>query len=115
MGIIILKDKPTEKEIKTALEDHKTYIKITIDIQQKLVAIGGEYHADSEQLLINQHGSLRQHIWGGGLNIKTGFFETNAMVNLRPTYNMSMEIINQKDRDSFLNLAKLYLKNVKIK
>lgn len=102
--IIILTKKATSQDLKKASEDYKTYIKITIDIVKEIVAIGGEYHADAEKLLLAQ-GSSQKNIWGGGLDLVLKRFETNAMINLRPQQNSSTEILDEKIRAKFLKIC----------
>lgn len=113
MGIIIVKDKLTQEDIKTAREEHDIYIKITIDIKQEIVAIGGEYHADAEKVLIENFNSKNSNIWGGGYSITRNEFRTDAMLNLKPNLgNNSMEIINAEARKKFLYIAQNTLKNI---
>lgn len=67
MAIVVVQKKPSKEELETARQDYDTYIKITIDLNKKLIALGGEYHADAEALLLEQ-GGKQKDIWGGGLN-----------------------------------------------
>lgn len=46
------------------------------------------------------------NVWGGGYNIETGQFETNALINIRQPNNPSMEIIDVQAREKFLSLVK---------
>lgn len=113
MGIVIIEDELTKENLASARAHYKFYIKITADIEQKVVIIGGEYHADAEEVLIERYKSLQKNIWGGGYNLRNGKFETNAIINLRSSVNESMEILDQKIRDKFLALIKERLKNIK--
>lgn len=109
--MIILLDKPaTEDDIKNASEEYTDYIKITIDVENERVAIGGQYHTDAEKELLKS-GSRQENIWGGGLDLITKSFETNAMVNIRPLSNANPEILNEKARALFLSIAKKFLTN----
>lgn len=105
MSIVILSKKATSQDLKKASHDYKTYIKITVDIEKKIIAIGGEYHADAEKLLL-ENGSLQKNIWGGGVDLILKRFETNAMINLRPTQNSSTEILDEKTREKFLKICR---------
>ena len=114
MAIIILQEKPTKENISKARKEHKEYIKITVDISQELVAIGGEYHADAEKILLDTYNSKQANIWGGGYNISTEKFETYAIINIRQDPdNQSMEIINPKIRKEFLQIVNKKLKDIK--
>lgn len=110
MAIIIVKDELNQADFKKAKEDYRTYIKITLDLEKAIVALGGEYHADAEKLLLDQ-GSRQEDIWGGGFNLETKQFETNAIVNLRPGKNSSTEILDIKIRKKFLRIAKKVFKD----
>jgi len=108
MAIVILKSKLAQEDFEKAREDYKTYIKITIDIENGIVVLGGEYHADAKKMLISE-GSKQKDIWGGGLNLKTKETETNAMINIRAGRNSSTEIIDPQLRRKFVNLTKKVL------
>ena len=41
-----------QEDLVKAREEYPEYIKITADLEKRIVAIGGEYHADAEQILI---------------------------------------------------------------
>lgn len=110
MPIVIVKEKISHKDFEEALQDYETYIKITADLEREMVALGGEYHADAEERLLAQ-GSHQDDLWGGGVNLETGQFETNAIINLRAGKNDSTEILDSKRREKFLRLARRILSN----
>lgn len=110
MAIVIVKDKVSKEDFEKAKEDYQTYIKITIDLENKIVALGGEYHADAEKLLLAK-GSKQKDVWGGGVNLETKQIETNAIINLRPGKNDSPEILDGKTRKKFIKIAKKVLKD----
>jgi len=112
MALVIAKKELTKKDLNKACKDYSFYIKITADIKQKIVIIGGQYHADTEKVLIEKYDSLRKDIWGGGFNLKTKKFETNALLNIKPGANESMEIIDSKSRKEFLKLVHNKLVNI---
>jgi hypothetical protein len=107
--IVTLSKPATQKDIKLALQDYPNYIKITVDIEKKIVVIGGEYHYDAEKILIN-NGSKQENIWGGGLDLITGTLETLAMINVRSKINPHQNIADTKIKKKFLDLAYNYLK-----
>ena len=108
MSIVILSKKATSQDLKKASLDYKTYVKITLDLEKEIVAVGGEYHADAEKLLLSQ-GSLQKNIWGGGLDIHTSEIQFTALINIKPTTNSSMDILDEKIRKKFLKLCKTIL------
>jgi hypothetical protein len=112
MALVIIGDKATKEDVKTSREDFPDYIKITVDVVKEIVIIGGEYHADAEKILVDKFGSKRSDIWGGGYNINNKSFEVNAMPNLKPLTNDSLEILDPKIRDLFLKVVKAKLSNI---
>jgi len=105
MAIIIIDKIVTPEQIKKAKEDYESYIKLTIDIEQEIIALGGEFHADAEKILLGQ-GSQQKNIWGGGLNLETKILETNAIINYRGG---SAEILGPGIREKFIKIAKKFL------
>jgi len=105
MAIIIIDKIVTPQQIKKAQEDYESYIKLTIDIEGEIIALGGEFHADAEKILL-ESGRQQKNIWGGGLNLETNLLETNAVINYRGG---SAEILDPEVREKFLNIAKKFL------
>jgi hypothetical protein len=64
MTIHIVRQRVTEKETNEMLEEPKTYIKLAVDVERDILAGGGEYHADCEEVLL-EDGSRQEDIWGG--------------------------------------------------
>lgn len=61
-------------------------VKGVIDIQQEILALGGELHADAEQILLNQ-GSRQENLWGFNIYLqksKDEYLEYSSMINIRP-------------------------------
>lgn len=109
MAIVIIEKSLNKEDFKRARENYQTYIKITIDLEKEILALGGEYHADAEKMLLAR-GSKQENIWGGGVNLETGQFETNAIINLKVGRNDSTEILDPPKRKKFLTLSKKILK-----
>lgn len=110
MAIVLVYDKVSKEDFEKAREDYENYIKITLDLKKEIVALGGEYHADAEQLLLAQ-GSKQKDIWGGGVNLEERRIETNAIINLRPRQNESTEILGKEVREKFIKIVKKVLKD----
>ena len=106
MAIVIVKDRVTEKDINKAKEEHGSYIKIVVDVKRKHMAIGGEWHADAEKILLSG-GSKQENLWGGGIDIETKNIDLVALINLRPSMEIkSQEIIDEKTRKQFVKIVK---------
>lgn len=113
MGVVVIKNKLTKEKVGAAKEDLKTYIKITIDIEQEIVALGGEYHYDAEQILVEEYNSKNSNIWGGGYDIELNKFETSALINLKPLLKATNHNIeDEKIRQRFMEIVKKTLKDL---
>ena len=108
--IVILSQPATDEDIKKASEHYPNYIKITIDLANEVVALGGEYHYDAEQVLLKQ-GSKQADIWGGGLELTSKCLETYAMINVRAKINPSQDICDTSIKKKFLEIAYKFLSN----
>lgn len=112
MAVVVITEDLIRNDVVKAREDYSGYIKITVDVSKRLVAIGGEYHADAEEILVSQFQSRSEDVWGGGYNIKLRKYETNAVLNIKPSVNDSPEILDQKIRADFLSLVKEKLSKI---
>lgn len=112
MGVVIVEQKLTKADVEKAGEDLLEYIKITLDISQEIIAIGGKFHADAEKVLLRKYNSKQHDVWGGGYDTKKNRLETNAVLNIRGGKNDSMEILNPEVRKKFLTLARRITKEM---
>ena len=92
MTIHIIRQGATESEIQEMLENLETYIKLAVDIKRKILAGGGEYHADCEEILL-EDGSRQEDIWGADWYPDSQTVGFGALINIRPDQgNRGMEI-----------------------
>ena len=70
-------------------------IKFVVDVERGVIAIGGELHADAEQLLL-EAGSRRGDLWGANYypgRGRDGCIEFTSLINIRPSQgNLGMEV-----------------------
>jgi Protein of unknown function (DUF5674) len=64
-------------------------VKGVVDVEKRIIALGGELHADEEAFLL-ENGSLQRNLWG--VNLYPGmdgadFLEFDSMINIRPSQN----------------------------
>lgn len=62
-------------------------VKAVVDIEQGIMAIGGELHSDEEAVLLDQ-GSVQRHLWGINLypdKPMAEWIEFDSMINVRPS------------------------------
>lgn len=65
------------------------FVKAVVDIEQGVMAIGGELHADEEVVLMEQEHSKRENTWGVNIYPDNGgdaMVEFDSMINLKPSY-----------------------------
>lgn len=106
MVAIKIRETVTKKDLKKACEEYGDFVKIVIDIVTGATVIGGEWHADAEEMLLNS-GSRQDDIWGGSIDLATERIDTIAIINIRPRLgNDSQEILDQKVRQKFVEVVK---------
>jgi hypothetical protein len=68
-----------------AEESFAEMVKAVVDIGRGVMAIGGDLHADEEQVLL-QDGSRQEDLWGINLHPSApeGLVEFDSMINVRP-------------------------------
>ncbi|MDP3244555.1 MAG: DUF5674 family protein [bacterium] len=103
MDIKIIKEKISQDELKRiAQESFGEMAKAVVDLEQEIIALGGELHADGEAMLLEQ-GSRQENIWG--INIypdkqRNEWIEYTSLINVRPTQgNKAMEIQNPEIKE----------------
>jgi len=107
--VIVLDKKITHEQFKQACEAYSDYIKTVIDIEKNVLAIGGEYHIDCEEVLIKS-GSRLENLFGGGYRVSTKEVEYMAMSKYKPALGKNTyEITDPKVRQRLENLTKEFL------
>jgi hypothetical protein len=113
MKIHIIRQRATEKEIKEMLEELETYIKLAVDVERNILAGGGEYHADCEEVLL-EDGSRQENIWGADWYSESRTVGFGALINIRPQQdNRGMEIENPKLRERIETVVRTLLEVAK--
>jgi hypothetical protein len=113
MKIHIIRQRATEKEIREMLEELETYIKRAVDVERNILAGGGEYHADCEEVLL-EDGSRQENIWGADWYPESRTVGFGALINIRPQQdNRGMEIENPRLRERIETVVRTLLEGVK--
>jgi len=77
-------------------------IKYVVDVERAVIAVGGELHADAEQVLL-ERGSRLENLWGANYypsRGKDGCIEFTSLINIRPARgNPSMEVRDEAVRE----------------
>lgn len=102
--LIVISEPASQRSIVRMAEIYGDYIKVAVDIEQQILAGGGESHYDCEQALL-ETGSAQQNIWAATLNLRTQEITYDSMVNLRPLQNRSMIILDDTVRKTAFALS----------
>jgi len=109
LTIRIIESKISLEELRTLCQKtFKYFVKFVADIDQGLIAIGGELHADGEELLL-ESGSRQDNLWGVNFyseNDPDDRVEYESFINIRPRLdNNSMKVENESIRIRIRQLA----------
>lgn len=102
---IVIVGQPIESQLLARLVAawFEDMVKLVADVRHRIVAVGGELHADAEQLLL-EHGSRQTDLWGANYypgRGPDGCIEYTALINIRPAQaNPSMEIQDPEIRET---------------
>ena len=98
MKIHLIRQRATARVVAEMLETLGSYIKLAVDVERDVLAGGGEYHADCEEVLL-EDGSLQEHVWGADWYPDSRTVAFGALSNIRPRQgNMGMEIQDPRVR-----------------
>lgn len=116
MAIKVVKDSISRQELtEMANAEFSDIVKAVVDLEQRIMVIGGELHADEEVLLAQKYGSKRENTWGVNLFPKrdnSDWVEFDSMVNLKPHLgNRSRGVENPEIREKILEIIEKLVKN----
>ena len=100
MKIKIIKEKISKSQLEEiAKQGFGTIVKMAIDIENELIALGGEWHSECQEALV-KNGSSTENIWGANINFNApeeNRIEFNSLINIKPTLgSQKMEISDEK-------------------
>jgi hypothetical protein len=108
-GILILRS-PIEKAVLARLVKRwfGDMVKYVADVERGVIAIGGELHADAEELLL-EDGGRQADLWGANYYPGSGVercIEYTSLINIRPAQgNQGMEIEDREVREQVRRLT----------
>lgn len=96
MNIKIIKDSISREELtELAKEFYLDLIKGVVDVERQIIALGGEMHADAEEVLL-KNGSRQADLWGFNILLNKSKDEClmyESFINIRPRdNNTNMEV-----------------------
>jgi len=93
--IVLLERRIDPAELRRLGERFEGMVKYVVDVERALVALGGELHADAEEVLL-EAGSRQIDLWGANYYPGRGAedcIEYTSLINIRPAAgNQGMEL-----------------------
>jgi len=93
--VVVLEQHIEGAVLRGLVERFEDMVKYVVDVERGVVAIGGEMHADAEQVLLDS-GSRQANLWGANYYPGRGredCIEFTALINIRPAAgNRAMEL-----------------------
>lgn len=95
--MIHLLDQPaTSLQVREMLAIYPSMIKIVVDIRRRMLAGGGEMHADCETILLAE-GSEQDDLWGANWFPSEQRIEYESLINIRPRLGNRSIVIQGED------------------
>ena len=88
MKIHLILEQATKEQLDEMLEELQSYVKLAVDIERSILAGGGEWHADCEEVLL-EDGSLQENVWGADWLPDKQIVRYESLINIRPRHNNS--------------------------
>ena len=109
MEIKIVRESITKAELnEMAKQQFGDMVKAVVDVEQGIMAIGGELHSDEEAMLLDQ-GSVQKNLWGINLypeRLVPEWIEFDSMINVRPSGgNRSRYVESAEIRDTVTTIV----------
>lgn len=98
--IIVARERMASAELARLVRSvFKDMVKFVVDVESGAVAVGGELHADAEQVLLEQ-GSRQSDLWGGNYfpgRGSEGCIEYTSLINIRPSQGNPSMVVEPAD------------------
>jgi len=94
--IHLIDNRATPVQMQEMLESYPLLIKIVVDIRRRILAGGGEMHADCEAVLL-EHGSAQDDLWGANWYPEEQHLEFESLINIRPRLGNRSIIIQSEE------------------
>jgi len=93
--LVVLEQRIEADVLRRLVDRFEDMVKFVVDVERKLIAIGGEMHSDAEQVLL-ESGSRQADLWGANYypgRGREGCVEFTSFINIRPSAgNRGMEV-----------------------
>ncbi len=98
--------------IKIGREFYGEMVKGVVDIEEEIIALGGEYHMDANMVLIGE-GYKQINIWGFNIySNRSGkdWIEYTSLINIRPkANNRTMLVESEEIRDKMKKIIEKFI------
>ena len=87
--LVVTKPLPAVELAKLLGAPFPDMVKFVVDVERRILAVGGHLHADAEAVLID-HGSRQAALWGGNYHPaleEAECLEYESLINIRPGAN----------------------------
>ncbi len=84
--IEIIRTRATSEQMTSMLEELGIYVKLAVDVEQGILAGGGELHADCEKFLLRD-GSRQSDLWGADWYPFSQTVGYESIINIRASAN----------------------------
>lgn len=111
----IIENPITRAELKKIAEERfGDLVKAAVDVEQEIMAVGGEFHMDEQVALFEEKGSKQQNVWGINIypdDTGDGFIEFDSLINLKANQgNRSRNIEDPTIREKIISIVKKLIK-----
>lgn len=97
--LMIIQHPLNKDELNKLFLKYPNLIKVVVDIEREIMAIGSELHSDEEKILL-EHGSKQKNLWGANFLPKSKEVEYYSLINIRPSDgNFGQEIKSSEIRE----------------
>jgi Protein of unknown function (DUF5674) len=113
MPILVIREKVTPEQLREMLQEHAQdqYVKLAVDVQQEILAGGGEWHADCETVLLENESST--DVWGAGWLWQSQEVTFDSLINIRPGRgNLTLELQDPALRRTVERIVKNFFAGV---
>ena len=103
--IHILRRRATPEQMQQMLESLGIYLKLAVDVEQNVLAGGGELHYEREEALL-EDGSDQSNLWGANWYPNKQMIDYESLINIRSRdNNRSMEVQDPKMREKIREIV----------
>ena len=110
--IHVLRSRATPEQMRQMTEALGIYLKLAVDVEEQILAGGGDLHSECEEVLLEQ-GSFQKNIWGANWFPRKQTLDYESLINIRSRdQNRSMEVQNPVIREKIQTIVQDLLGDV---